>query len=374
MARPLRLTASVILGLLLAALLAYIVPVNDFVQYWSGSRLLLIGGNPYSAAQILRLEQSAGWPKPVPIPTYNPPWTLALFLLYGALPYRIGETLWFFFNVVALVSCSKLLSSAYSRGESDLALHVTFVPVLICVLSGQISLLMLLGAVLFLRAVQRGDDYRAGAEAALLAVKPQVLYLFWAALIIWTVTQRRWRVLIGLAVTLLLCSAVVTALNPSIFLLYLRQYRESHVLVSPSHTIGTLLRAAFGWDRQWLQFLPSAAGLVWLALRWRRWNVLDWPRRLPLLAMISITTSSYAWIYDHVLLLPALAMLMPRLPGLPPRLRFAIVTAYTGANLSIAVLTLMKAPPLVFCCVSLVWLGLYLLTDATRKRISSCQT
>ncbi|MGZ8464867.1 MAG: hypothetical protein ACXWXT_04935, partial [Candidatus Binatia bacterium] len=35
--------------------------VRDFVEYWSASRLLLNGGNPYAPDELLQLQRSVGW-------------------------------------------------------------------------------------------------------------------------------------------------------------------------------------------------------------------------------------------------------------------------------------------------------------------------
>jgi hypothetical protein len=41
--------------------------VRDFVEYWSASRLLLSGGNPYSPSELLSIEKSVGWPSAEPL-------------------------------------------------------------------------------------------------------------------------------------------------------------------------------------------------------------------------------------------------------------------------------------------------------------------
>ena len=37
-----------------------VAPVTDLVAYWSAARVLLDGGNPYSSAQLLQTEVTAG--------------------------------------------------------------------------------------------------------------------------------------------------------------------------------------------------------------------------------------------------------------------------------------------------------------------------
>src|SRR5205807_5000152 len=44
--------------------------VADFVEYWSAARLNVTGGNPYSLAQLLPVQQSAGWDEEEAIPMW----------------------------------------------------------------------------------------------------------------------------------------------------------------------------------------------------------------------------------------------------------------------------------------------------------------
>jgi len=50
--------------------------VRDFVEYWSASRLLLNGGNPYAPDELLQLQRSVGWGSGTALIMWNPPWTL----------------------------------------------------------------------------------------------------------------------------------------------------------------------------------------------------------------------------------------------------------------------------------------------------------
>jgi hypothetical protein len=88
----------------------------------------------------------------------------------------------------------------------------------------------------------------------------------------------------------------------------LEQYRFA--LANPpsgnvTPTLGALLRLAFGHERVWLQYLPSAAGLLWFpfyyAANRRHW---DWQAQGPVLLLVSFLTASYgAWVFDLVILL-----------------------------------------------------------------------
>jgi glycosyl transferase family 87 len=343
----------------LVTLLTYVVSVNDSVAYWSAARLLLTGGNPYSPEEMLRLETSAGWSRSTALPTWNPPWTLVLFLPLGFSSYKIAQALWFLVNILILVSCSKALSRVYGNGEDNLAFHVTFIPALVCLLVGQTSLFVLLGFVYFLRLVQQKQDTRAGVAAALLAVKPQLIYLFWPALLLWAIVQRRTRILIGFAAMLLVASLVVLWLNPAVFSFYMQKWRLMSPLESPVHTIGTLLRSYFGWQRHWLAYLPSVCGLFWFVLRWGYWKRLDWRADLPTLLVVSLATTSYALIYDQAVLLIAVQQWIQKAASANNRRRSVIMYSYIAINLAELGFTLAHYSPFAFCWFPLLYLCLY---------------
>ena len=71
--------------------------------------------------------------------------------------------------------------------------------------------------------------------------------------------------------------------------------------------LGGALRSVFGEQHVWLQFLPCCAGAVWFLWYWikkeKQW---EWQSHLPLLLIVSVSTSPYCWNHDFILILPAL--------------------------------------------------------------------
>jgi hypothetical protein len=258
---------------------------------------------------------------------WNPPWALPLVLPLGLLPARPAHLCWLLAHLTVLGFCAdslwRIYGGAPSRRLVALALVATFVPAYVAVIAGQISPLLLLGAVLFLAFVRNGNDLCAGAACALLAVKPHLAYLFWIAVLIWAVRERRWSVLAGgiLAGVALTLTAMI--FDPSIVGDYWRVMTTSPPQQYRSPTLGMLVRLALGEGAsfRW-QFLPMPAGLAWLAVHlWRsRKGAWDWAEQLPILLLVSILTTPYGgWPFDLVLLLvPAVrvAVLRPRLGSL----------------------------------------------------------
>lgn len=307
-------------------------PVDDFVAYWSAGRLQFTGGDPYSAAQLYPLQKAQGWPEEIAQMVWNPPFCLPVLVPFAIPPFRTGRGLWMAFHV-ALVAVSALWLWALYRGEPRrrilaLLLAFGFVPTLVALRLGQIGPLMVLGAAAFLSGVQSGRWVIAGAGAALLALKPQLVYLFWVALPLWALVHRRWALLGGAAAILCLMTIISITQNPTIIGDYRAAVASHPPFEYATPTLGTALRLLFGRERHWLQFAPTALGLVWgLAYclpRLRSWR---WEEELPLLVLLSLFSTAYGWRYDQILLLPALlqAALCVMRDGRPAVVRAAVV-------------------------------------------------
>src|SRR5215470_8091828 len=92
--RALLWCGMVLFAVALAPRLYRTLPLNDFIEYWSAARVFITGGNPYSEAEMLRIERGLGWTSPVALPMLNPPWVLPVFAPLAALPFRIAQMLW----------------------------------------------------------------------------------------------------------------------------------------------------------------------------------------------------------------------------------------------------------------------------------------
>lgn len=318
--RLLLLVAALVVGL--AGLLASAargglpltdLPLRDFVEYWAAGKLLAAGENPYDPARIKELEEESGREEE-PILMWNPPWALPFVLPLGWLPVRQAHLVWLLAHFLALLVSAELLWRSYG-GDPDwrllaVVLTFTFVPSLSALIVGQISPLLLLGAAAFLPLARGRHDLAAGAVTTLLAIKPHMAYLFWVALVVWAMAARRWRLLVGGAVTGLLLTGVALAFRPTILEEYWQTFRETPAKYA-SPTLGYLLRMALGSPSFGWQFVPLLPGLAWLAWHgWRHRQDWDWARQLPPLLLVSALTAAYgAWLFDLVILLvPVLAV------------------------------------------------------------------
>src|SRR5207253_9225709 len=57
----------------------------------------------------------------------------------------------------------------------------------------------------------------------------------------------------------------------------------------------------------WVRYIPPALTLIWFIFYWRKqridWN---WTEQMPLLLLVSQATTVFAWVWDQIILLPAL--------------------------------------------------------------------
>jgi hypothetical protein len=298
-----------------------VLPPDDVVEYWAAGRLNAEGKNPYDPDLLLPLEQTTGRPDlqpenlppgelPRAVMMWNPPWTLTVAMPLGLLPARIGQLMWLALHFATILWCAdktwRLYGGPVDKRALAWALAISFLPTFLVLKAGQITPLLLLGSVGFLHFERRRQDFLAGVASALLGIKPHLAYLFWVALLIWSLRQRRWGAIVGGVVTGTIATAIPLLCNPQV----ITQYREA--FTNPpdwmSATVGSYLRVGiflgFGVDRYWHQFVPNGLGLLWLAYYLYRRPTGDWSEAMPLVLLVSFATAAYgAWPFDLVLLL-----------------------------------------------------------------------
>ncbi len=315
-----KLSVRLILGLVILLLAAYMfsLPLEqvlfavDFTEYWSASRLLLKGENPYSIEAMWRIQSALpDWPYDHPVKLYNPPWVLSLILPLGFLPYGAARLVWLIFStgviLLCLDMCWRLFQGPRKRRWVGWVMGFSFLPTLGCLDLGQISFLVLLGITAFMTLMEKKKWFLAGCAAFLVAVKPQLLVLVWLVLFLWVIKSRRWMVLAGAATAGLGMIIPTLLINPMIFSQYLAFTQSNPPYYFEVPTIAFALRLLLDYERIWLQYIPTIIGVGWLVWYWRKhkqsW---DWREHLPLVIMVSFVITSFAWTFDQIVLLPLL--------------------------------------------------------------------
>jgi hypothetical protein len=280
---------------------------SDFVEYWTVARLFLSGANPYSATEVFHLERQLHLStRPRPWMMFNPPPALTVVVPFGLLPFPVAAAIWFTLQFAIVFASSFWLWRIYQGPDRfrwlAIALPGIFLPVSVALLDCQITPLVLLGVVAFLHFAEARAYLPAGAALALLALKPQLCLPLAFVVLLWCIRERRWQLAVGCAAATALLLVPIWA-RPGL----VSQYRAiiPRICDDNAPAWGGRLRAIFGYQLVWLQYLPAIPGLTWAVFYWKqyRWSW-DWKQRLPMLLLVGYITSPYAWTYDEVILLP----------------------------------------------------------------------
>jgi hypothetical protein len=325
------------------------LPLYDYVAFWSAGRLVLEGENPYDPAALSALQGAADRGNGAPLVMWPAPWALTLLLPFSAFDAHASHLAWLLLQLLVLVGAvGWAWDGPAERRWVAWLVAFAFLPTYLVLVTGQLGALMLLGLVGFRECLRRGRPLAAGAFLALLALKPQLSYLFWIALLLWAWDRRDWRVLLGGALAGLALLAWPVLLNPDLPVQYWRSLTQQNATYGhESPLLGTALWIASGRAYPALKWAPTLAGLLWLAWYWRahrhHW---DWHRHLtPLLFASFLTTAYGAWPFDLVLFLPALLQVAVPLANAPRSRRTALALAGLLAFSLLALAQLLCAPP-----------------------------
>ena len=296
----------VLLGFQLYSLVdSGILNQDDFVEYWAAGRLNLSGENPYDPQGLFTLQVEI-WPdRKEPLMMWNPPWTLALVMPFGAIKYSTARILWLVFSFSLLLFCSDYFWRVFGGFPNQkwvaIMVSILFLPTIYTIMLGQISFLLVLSLSAFLYFHRVGKMFLAGAASSLLTVKPHLIYLFFIALIFWSIQKKQWAVIGGFVSAILSTCILVLAINPQIFHQYIYSAMNFRPTIWMTPTLGSLLREIIGSQKSWLLYLPNLIGFIWFIFYWKNntqtWN---WNQQIPVLIIASMVSTSFAWSWDRI--------------------------------------------------------------------------
>lgn len=301
------------------------IPIDDFVRHWAAGKLFLDRDDPFSIPKIQVLQdQATGAEAQIEVinTIYITPWSMFILAPFAVLDYPISRLTWLLFCVVLVILSAELLWKTYEGPPHKKWLSwiivFSFSPTISVLEKGQTGCLVLLGVAGFLYFEKLQKHILAGAMAALISVKPQLIYLFWPAVLFWSIKRKNWTVLLGCGITILIASAISVIINPNIFQHYLVNIRFHSPLVWATPTIGGYLRYfIFGVDKFWPQYIGPVIGLAFFGFYWiKEKHTWRWAKNTPDLVLGSAITSFYSWTYDQVVILSAVMkawiQLLPR--------------------------------------------------------------
>lgn len=290
---------------------------DDFIRYWASGKLNVQGENPYELARIIKLQEEAGDANSniSNAIVLNPPWAIALLMPFGLFDYYIGRLSWLFLSIALILISAIILWKIYSGNPKHrwfvILLVFIFAPTISVLEVGQIAAFVLIGITgfIYFTSVVR-NDWMAGISLAIISIKPQLILLFWVALLFWIIQQRRWKILLSIIVTILSLTLVAVITNPHIVGQYLHMLQTYQISDWASPTIGAYIRYFWLETQQfWLQFLPVVLGGIWLIYYWyRHYETWNWVNELPIILLVSMILSPYSWTYDLVVLIPAVVL------------------------------------------------------------------
>jgi hypothetical protein len=300
--------ALTVVGICASLLGRHAAGLRDFVEYWASGQQLAHHADPYDAEGILRIERSVGFPtnnSALIMP--NPPTALPLVFPLGFVSPMFGELLCSLLLLACLVASVRMVWIMHGSPRSQLhPLGYTFGPALVCLGACQVSLLVLLGLVLFLR-LHRERPFLAGASLWFCALKPHLFLPFGFVLIAWTITSKRYQVLVGAVSALALSAAVAYVLDPYAWTQYGQMMRTARVDRLPIPCLSNMFRRSVSANTMWLQYLPAAVACIWALVYFRKHrNNWDWVSHGSPLMLVSVLVAPYSWLIDQPVLIPAL--------------------------------------------------------------------
>ena len=295
----------------------------DLLVYWSASRLLATGGNPFDQTQLQTLQNLTrpgsvnplqGWA------AWNPPWLLLVLLPLGLLPFDWAVRVWGLCSVGLILAACAWTWRWVADPADRLGLVIVLVSALAfgqtvsCLAVGQIGALLLFGLVLGLWCLQTGHDHCAGIALLLTTIKPHMTYFLLWLVLLWVIRRRRWKVAVGLLGSALACMLVLWLIFPGWLLAYVRLLsgHTNVVFGISAATIGGLAYAL--WGTHVLRF----AGVLLLPLTGVVLPLVDslgWLTTMNIALLMSVPLAPYGFNYDQVVLLPSIVQMIAWMRG-----------------------------------------------------------
>lgn len=234
--RLLLLVAVLFIGLLvLNVYLARALPGGELLyQRWSGARAFLVGDvAPYSTTIAERVQQVAygrrAFAGEYPYVLNDPFHIVLLYMPLALFPdFALARGLWMFLSEAALIGIV-LYSLRLAEWEPPLWLFLSLIGLglfgyfsLFAIVSGTPAIMLTFLYLAILLALRSFSDELAGALLFLVAYQWEVSALFFLFIMVFVVANRRWRVVAGFGMSLLVLMAVSFLIYPGWGLPYAR--------------------------------------------------------------------------------------------------------------------------------------------------------
>jgi hypothetical protein len=296
---------------------------NDSTPRWVGTQSWLYNGlNPYSEevtqrSQITIYGRLANLDDDQVLFVY-PFYVIFFYIPVIWLPYELARAIWMVILEGCLVGIVILGRQTYKWHPPawlfglTLCWAILFYHGLRTVILWQLAGLVALFITSVIWALKNNHDYLAGVCLALATIKPQMVFLILPFITILSITTRRWKVIISMAVTLLGLAGISFFLMPSWLTDMWKQIISYPTYTKTSSPLLTLTTKLLPFLGSWFGWFLTFLLLGWLLWEW--WRIfshkdshIDWVIALTLvitnLVVVRTATTNY------VMMLPALFLL-----------------------------------------------------------------
>lgn len=286
---------------------------QDFRGYYAAARVLLEGGNPYDYAQVARvLVAVTGWAGNNPF--YYPLWFGWSFIPFTLLSFQTARAVWMFINwalwIYGLFRMQQLLDYP-SKGWRGWILYLlaTFIFAWTTWKFEQAGVLLFVITIEILISYKKEQWTRMGIFMALALIKPNIMLLPLAALVLWLILNRRWQPVRTTLLVFLALVVITTVLTPDWYRPFFQPnfgQGLTEVLDGPGQVTGERLNSTLLDWLKWFSVpetirygiyliaLITALWILWRSIRISK-SILD-VAAVALLASFAITP--YALQYD----------------------------------------------------------------------------
>jgi hypothetical protein len=285
--------------------------LSDFRAFYTAGHMLRTGEPLYDYAAEAAAQSSLVTPSRFTLPFMSPPFAALLFVPFSWFTYQTGFFLFLAFNLACLGLTLFLLRPFTATLDTNwhptaTLVALSFLPVGIAMIFGQLSLVLLLLYCACFVALQSGRPILAGLFLAVALVKFQIALPVALLFLLW----RQWRFFTGFltgAFVLALVSLRITGLAAA------QAYLHSLLAMSQASSTGAgqTKYAMFSAEMPNIYgFLNTAtSGAQWsfylvilLSLLVLLWTVMQRPS-LPLALLVGLLVSYHLYLYDFTLLL-----------------------------------------------------------------------
>lgn len=289
----------------------------DLGVYLSAATSFFKTGSGWDATHLTAVAHERGF-LPVGISVlglWTPPLVFPILYPFALVHFEVAKILWLIFSISLVWLSLALLQSLYPQltPRRLTTLAMMFPPILALFVWGQVSVLILVGFLLFLHFESRRWDLLAGTSLLLALIKPHAGFLVWVYLLIFVLAERRWKIAAGLAISLAAVFGVFGVLQPAWWEYYRASIEQPPLQYNASTLFGVIHKQLFP-AHPTTQFAGVMIAVPLCLLIYVRIRPLVEPRQVfPVLLLLSMACAPYGWVYDQIVIFPFFALFSTQL-------------------------------------------------------------